>query len=219
MSRNDVRVSHTTGLRSQSTMPPLESLRTAVQSHAGTFHCCEIHHEVNKNAVAFRHIGQPPDPDADVPGLDGLPDFYATFSQLRLYVDEASGDAAFHIAHPSQWAELDDEFRPWIEADDELPEWVEDCLVIGEVPQSGNYLLVATSGPEAGKVFKFEHDGFEFIELGSNLPDFVTRSLDLDSERLTDMASHLRFVVPGEDKGWWIEELRDNRGNNVRTAT
>lgn len=200
-------------------MPVLESLRAAVQSHAGTFHCSEIHREANKKSVEFRHAGLPPDPSADVPDIAGLQDFYSTFSQLTLYLDEASGDAAFHIAHPSQWPELDDEFRPWIEADDDLPEWIEDCLVIGEVPHSGNYLLVPTTGPEAGKVFEFEHDGFEFIELGTSLPDFVARSLDLDSARLTDMASHLRFIAPGEDKQWWIEEMKDNRGNSVRTTT
>lgn len=142
-----------------------------------------------------------------------------------MYLDEQSGDAAYFVASPSQWSELDSYFRPWLdgldedEAADYLPTWIEDCIVVGEIPQSGNYLLVPTSGPDAGKVFEFEHDGFEFLELGASLPDFVERTLDVDSRRLTAMASHLRFVTPNEGRGWWINELRDNRGNVVRTET
>lgn len=86
------------------------------------------------------------------------------------------------------------------------------------VPRSGNYLLVRSTGPAAGAVVKFDHDGLEFTDLGADLPGFVTRALDLDTARLTDIASHLCFVVGGDfDTQWWIEELRDNRGNTIRT--
>lgn len=206
-------------------MPALESLRSAVQSHAGQFGCSEIHRHANTKTVQFRHAGSPPDPDADVPDVAGLRDFYGTFGDLTLYLEEKSGDAAFFIASPAQWPALEDEFRPWLEgigedeADEYLPAWINTCLVVGEVPHSGNYLLIPTTGPEAGKVYEFEHDGFEFIELGQSLPDFVARTLDLDTRRLTAMASHLRFINPDENRQWWIEELKDNRGNLVRTET
>ena len=91
------------------------------------------------------------------------------------------------------------------------------CMVVGEVPHSGNYLLMPTTGPDAGKAYEFEHDGFEFIALGQSLPDLVARTLDLDTRRLSAMASHIRFIKPDENRQWWIEELRDNRGNVVRT--
>lgn len=203
----------------------LDALRAAVEAHAGAFHCSEIHREANTRSVEFRHVGLPPDTTVSVPAVVGLQAFYATFSQLALYVDERSGDTAFRVAHPAQWMELDGDFRPWVEHLDEdeaaecLPAWINDCAVIGEVPHSGNYLLVPLAGPDAGKVFQFEHDGFEFVELGENLPDFVMRSLDPDVQRLSDIASHLRFIVPGEDRQWWIEEMRDNRGNVVRTRS
>lgn len=204
-------------------MPILESLRSDVQSHIGQFTCSEIHCAENTKTVRFRHDGSPPDPGVDVPNVHGLRDFYDTFAQLTLYLEEESGDAAFLIASPSQWSELDSNFRPWLEgvgedeADDYLPVWIKDCLVVGEVPRSGNYLLVPTAGADAGKVFEFEHDGFEFIELGQSLPDFVARTLDLDTSRLTAIASHVRFIAPGENRQWWIDELKDNRGNVIRT--
>lgn len=204
-------------------MAILESLYSEVHSHIGQFTCTEIHREENTKTVSFRHAGSPPDPDVDVPDVQGLRDFYDTFAQLTLYLDEKSGDAAFFIASPSQWSELDSDFRPWLEGIEEdeeeeyLPDWIKDCLVIGEIPHSGNYLLVPTSGPDAGKVFEFEHDGFEFIELGQSLPEFVARTLDLDTSRLTAIASHVRFITPEENRQWWINELNDSRGNVIRT--
>lgn len=201
----------------------LESLHAAVTSHAGAFNCVEIHREKNTKVVNFRHVGSPPADIAGVPDVQGLRDFYRTFENLTLYLDEQSGDAAYYIASPSQWSELDGYFRPWLdgvsedEAADYLPAWIADCLVVGEIPQSGNYLLLPISGPEAGKIFEFEHDGFEFLELGSSLPDFVTRTLDLDARRLTAIASHIRFIASDDNRQWWIQELRDNRGNVIRT--
>jgi hypothetical protein len=203
----------------------LDDLHSAVRSHTGHFLCEEIRQEGNTKAVPFRHLGAPPDTTLVVPDLPGLKEFYGTFAHLTLYVDEQSQDAAFFIASPSQWGELEGEFTPWLDglSDDEaaecLPGWIDDCIVVGEIPRSGNYLLVPASGPDAGKVFEFEHDGFEFLELGDSLPDFVVRTLDLDTRRLTAMASHLRFILAEESRSWWIKELRDNRGNIVRTET
>jgi hypothetical protein len=202
----------------------LESLYSAVSAHAGQFTCEEIHQQKNTKVVRFRHVGSPPKLDLEVPDVQGLRDFYATYEHLTLYLDEQSGDAAYFIASPAQWLKLDNNFRPWLDSLDEderaeyLPDWIEQCIVVGEIPRSGNYLLVPTSGPDAGYVFEFEHDGFEFIELASSLPDFVMRSLDLNVHQLTEMASHLRFIVAGDARQWWIKELQDNRGNVVSTV-
>ncbi|MFC3148887.1 hypothetical protein [Piscinibacterium candidicorallinum] len=204
-------------------MPKLEQLRSEVKAHSGQFRCSEIHQEKNSKIVQFRHVGTPAGDTFGVPDVQGLSDFYSTFGELTLYLEEQSGDAAYFLASPSQWQELDSDFRPWLEgidadeANDYLPDWINDCIVVGEIPRSGNYLLIPTAGPEAGKVVEFEHDGFEFIELGSSLPDFVARSLDLDSSRLTAIASHVRFITEDDGRQWWIEELTDNRGNVVRT--
>jgi hypothetical protein len=201
----------------------LEALRSAVAAHTGIFSCEEIHKEENTKDVHFRHVGSPPNPALAVPDVQGLKEFYSTYESLTMYLEEDSGDAAYFIASPSQWSELEGYFRPWLdsvgedEAADYLPAWINECIVIGEIPQSGNYLLVPISGPDEGKVFEFEHDGFEFLELATSLPDFAMRTLDLDARRLTAMASHLRFITPEERRQWWIKELRDNRGNVVCT--
>ena len=196
-----------------------QSLRSAVQAHTGIFTCSEINRKGSTKQVTFRHIGSDPNLSHALPAIQGLRDFYSMFEDLLMYVDEQSDDAAYLIASPSLWPELDNHFRPWLEAleEDDLPEWIDDCIVVGEIPRSGNYLLLPASGTEEGKVFEFEHDGYEFLELGTSLPDFVLRTLDLDSPRLTAIASHMRFILADERRQWWIDEMKDNRGNVVRT--
>jgi hypothetical protein len=203
----------------------LESLRSAVVEHAGEFLCSEIHAEKISKTVKFRHVAADPAEKPDLPEVPGLSSFYSTFGSLVMYLDDESGESAFYIAQPSQWDILKADFGGWLEGmDDEeldecVPPWVADCLVVGEVPRSGNYLLVPSAGPEAGKVYEFEHDGFEFIELGQSLQSFVERALTPDWRQLTGMASHLRFVVGDRSRQWWIREMRDNRGNVVKTRT
>ena len=202
-------------------MPLIEphDLRTAVHAHRGVFTCSEIHAKGRLREVPFQHVGADPVPGRKLPAIPGLRDFYAAFDELLMYVDAQSGDAAYRIASPAEWSALDAQFRPWLDPleEAECPDWIDGCVVVGEIPRSGNYLLVPASGPFAGQVFEFEHDGYEFLALGESLPAFVLAALDLDPPRLTAIASHLRFVIPGDRRQWWIEAMDDNRGHRVRT--
>jgi hypothetical protein len=94
-----------------------------------------------------------------------------------------------------------------------LPKWVDDCIVIGEIPNTGNYLLVPTAGEKSGHVIKFEHDGFEFIDQASSMDDFILSMLKRNSEMFTNMASHMTFTESNEQSQWWVKEIRDNRNN------
>jgi len=135
-----------------------------------------------------------------------------------------SGDAAVYIARRDQWDELEQEFRAWLdglsseEIAEFVPEWTQQCVVVGEVPSSGNYFMVPLAGSEAGCIYEFEHDGFEFIRHASDIESFVFGLLDPDSAKLTEMASHMSFVEQENwSEQWWIQEMRDNRGNVVST--
>lgn len=205
------------------TIMRLDELRKTVESHTGVFHCRSRGGSADTREVAFRHdFGEPTGAGAEM-AVPALADFYDTFAWLRLYRDPQSGDAAFHIGTPDEWAVFDEGLRLWFEDldDDEraelLPPWIDDCLVIGEIPMSGNYLMLPLSGPQKGHVFEFEHDGFEFIDLGDDLEQFVRRALAPDTGSLRAMASHLTFSRPGDSTQWWIEVMHDNLGNNVRT--
>ncbi len=201
----------------------LEDLEKAVCDHSGQFSCVQIHNEKNTKVVSFRHGVTPALGSDALPAMGRLQDFYDTFGSVVFYHDEVSGDAGKRIASPTEWAELHEAFSGWLEGLDEdeyadmVPSWVESCLVIGETPHSGNYLLMATDGLEAGHVFEFDHDGFEFIHEANDVIEYVGKMLKPDGSMLMQLASHMRFVEADALKQWWIQELRDNRGHVATT--
>lgn len=204
----------------------LQDLETAVRQHTGEFLCRGIGDEKERKVVHFSHRATAP---VDVPALapiGRLQDFYDTFGSLTFYYDTRSGDAARHIAAPSQWAALHADFSLWLDDLDEaeraeiLPEWIDTSLVIGETPHSGNYILMPTTGHAAGQVFEFDHDGFEFLAVASDIVTYATDMLQPGSSRLVDFASHMRFVENEDYRTqWWICEMKDAQGRIVTTES
>ncbi|MFO1494267.1 MAG: hypothetical protein U1F26_06355 [Lysobacterales bacterium] len=199
------------------------ALHIAVLGHSGTFECVEIRAKKNRKTVSFRHLAAEPDTNASIPDIPGLAAFYSAFGNLRLYFDEESGDSAYYIGSPAEWEEFRSALDSWLDGmptddtEDGIPSLVRDCVVVGEVPRSGNYLLVATTGTETGSVYLFDHDGFEFPRLANSLPEFVIKRLTPSPTELTVMASYMRFTKDYRDRQWWIEEMCDNQGRVVRT--
>ena len=204
-------------------MTTLQALYHAIDAHNGTFLCEALDDANITRTIDFRHRLAPALGIEGVPDLAGLRDFYRQFGGVLFYGDEDSGEAAVRLAAPSEWALLRSGFDGWTEdmAEDEreeyLPEWADDALVVGEEPRTGNYLLIPTHGADAGKVFLFDHDGFEFTEQAPDLLGYAWKQLDPDDSALLAMATHLRFISDATPHQWWIRELRDNRGNLART--
>lgn len=201
----------------------LNDLESAVRQHVGEFLCEQIHDEKTTKIVHFAHVATLPVELPELPAIGRLQDFYDTFGSVVFFRDEKSGDAARYIAPPSEWSELHERFSGWIDIlDDEerseiVPDWIDTCLVIGESPRSGNYILIATEGIDAGHVFQFDHDGFEFIEEARDLIEYVEILLKPDNSRLIDIASHMRFVDHDPMVQWWICQLRDHQGHVATT--
>jgi hypothetical protein len=201
----------------------LNDLEIAVHAHVGEFLCVRIHDENKTKIVNFSHVLTPPADSAELPAVGRLQDFYDTFGSVVFYYDEKSGDAAKRIAPISEWTELHGDFSDWIDdLDDEersemLPDWIDTCLVIGETPHSGNYILMPTEGAVSGYVFEFDHDGFEFTEEAKDIVEYVGRLLKPDGTRLSELASHMRFVEDDPSIQWWIRRLSDCQGNVVTT--
>ncbi|MDX1978101.1 MAG: hypothetical protein SFT94_10550 [Pseudanabaenaceae cyanobacterium bins.68] len=156
-----------------------------------------------------------------IPNVGDLREFYSTFGGILFYFDHQSGDAGKYLAPPSAWGELQEHFSSWLEilGEDEreeiLPNWIGSALVIGETPRSGDYILIPTEGEVAGHVFEFDHDGFEFHCEAESLATYIEQLLQPSSRKLTEIASHMRFMVDGTQ--WWIRELRDNYGHVAQT--
>lgn len=176
-------------------------------------HVAYIRHEVGPalSADAMAHL------ESRVGDMPELLAFYRRYGSARLYCDTIEHPvvgfaSAFWIAPPSEWEDLWDGFSGWLDnlSEDEkeefLPEWIDDCAVIGEVPNSGNYFLVPLSGPDRGKVFEFEHDGFEFIEEGANLEAFLEAKSTVDEALLTEILSHTRYCDGKTSVQWLCRE-------------
>ncbi len=203
----------------------LTDLEAAIRRHGGNFHCERVHDDTQEKTIAFVHHVTPPSGLEGVPDVGRLRDLYETVGSVVFYLDEKSGDAARHLAPPVEWEDLRASFLDWLddldedERDDLVPDWVDTCVVVGEVPHSGNYILVATEGPDAGRVFEFDHDGFEFTLQGEDMIDYVEQILEPDAALLTNFASHMRFIEGDSNVQWWIVRMKDRDGRTVDTES
>ena len=201
----------------------LRDLETRIRNHTGEFLCEAIHDESSTKTVSFSHVIEPSIGQNPAPNIGDLQQFFSTFGSLTLYFDPESREAALYIAPSGHWSALDADFSLWIEGlegeeeEELLPGWIHSRLVIGEIPGTGNYILVPSEGENTGCIFEFEHDGFEIIERAESLESYIIHMLEPDESTLSGMASHMRFIGCESDKQWWIKELRDNSGRVVKT--
>jgi hypothetical protein len=152
-----------------------------------------------------------------IPSVPQLAELYSRHGSIRLYCDTIANpswgghSSAFYIAHPDQWEDLAADFGEWLVDLDEdertelLPEWIDDCVVIGEVPNSGNYFLVPLAGSETGSVFEFEHDGFEFIRQADSIAGFIGKICTVTDALLREIAGHTRYCDGKSDIQWLVE--------------
>lgn len=148
-----------------------------------------------------------------VGGLPHLVAFYEKFGSARLFRDsvfrQGIGRAsAYYIAPPDTWGELRERAGHWFsqldddEAQEILPDWMTDYVVVGEIPNSGNYFLVPLVGEDRGKVYEFEHDGYEFIERGRNFEAFVDSLAQVAAEHLERIGGHTRYCDAVTSRQW-----------------
>ena len=139
---------------------------------------------------------------------EGLFRLLRDFGGVRLYCDTNSDEYAFDIAPPDEWGELAAGFQVWIDELDNreraelLPDWLEDAVVIGEPPSSGNCYLFPVRGSYRGAVFEFEHDGFEFVKLSSDIYAFVDRLCTVDEALIRNIAGHTCYSDGKTDTQW-----------------
>lgn len=153
--------------------------------------------------------------------LPEIVEFYRRFGWARLYRDtmpttyagfEPFYASAYYIAPPNAWRELRQCFECWLdglsekEAAELLPSWMKSYVVIGEVPNSGNCFLLPLAGPDRGKIFEFEHDGFEFIERGTTLASFIDYVCTVTDDLLKEISCHTRYCDGRTDTQWLCQQ-------------
>jgi len=172
-----------------------------------------------KHVAIIDHVAEPPLSDEELARLtrrlgedSQLAKLYSKYGSLRLYCDSIGDASAFYIARPSEWVKLFFEFQQWMEGlnreerEEFVPRWVDQGVVFGEVPNSGNYFLMAMTGDESGRVYEFEHDGFEFIERGADLSAFLEYLSVVDEGLIQDILTHTRYSDGESDIQWLVNE-------------
>lgn len=162
-------------------------------------HIAHIDHEVTPglDANALAELRK------QVGDLSHLLAFYERYGSVRLFRDSieqkwTGRESAYYLAPPDEWVELRDQAESWFDDLDEddqetLPDWITEYVVVGEIPESGNYFLVPLVGEDRGKVYMFDHDGYLFSECGSNFEEFVNALASVDAEHLDRMGEHTRY--------------------------
>ena len=154
---------------------------------------------------------------AQFPEVPDLVELYSKHGSIRLYCSTVFYEplgrfpSAFYIAHPDEWPELKECFGDWLSGLDEeepeelVPLWIEDCIVIGEIPNSGNYFLVPLQGTDTGNVYEFEHDGFEFIKKADTVAEFIAKLCTVNDELINEIIGHTRYF-DGKTNTQWLAE-------------
>ena len=174
-----------------------------------------------RHVAMIRHEVTPPLDETSLSALreqiGNIPDllkFYRRWGSARPFCDSVFKEpigyaSAFFIASPDEWRELKEDFEGWIEnlnedeRDEMLPEWIDAYVVVGKIPNSGNYFLVPLKGSEEGKVIEFEHDGFEFIERAASFAGFVDAICTVNEVLLHEILGHTRYH-DGKSSVQWL---------------
>jgi hypothetical protein len=108
--------------------------------------------------------------------------FYELHDGVLLYRDTKSNAAGVEFFKASEWQSRTNEmqesmFDMGFEESD-MPDWFHQGLVFGEIPHSGNYLIIQPAGKEAGQVFYADHDSFTEGAIAASFKDLLLMIVD-----------------------------------------
>lgn len=143
-------------------------------------------------------------------------DFYTHYNGAELYADtvehnaigiHAVGIRVFAIA---MWERMGDYFQDWIdgevfdagELNARVPPWAHEAVMFGEVPNSGNYFLLALGGAQHGGIYYFDQDGLSFSLYAASLPEFFQRITSDPVQALNDLGGYARYGDDATGTQW-----------------
>lgn len=179
-------------------------------------------------ATVTHEINPVPSPD-ELANLAGLPkqvseqleDFYKDKNGFTLYQDTLSEAAGIRVFRIDEWEEKATEMREWYEdlSEEEDPDSIMSGLVIGEVPQSGNYFVIPSHGPQIGKVFYVDHDGWYEKPFADTFAEFLLRITEEPAQLLSEeLGCYTRYSDGKTDTQWIPNRYVTGAPNTTREA-
>jgi hypothetical protein len=141
---------------------------------------------------------------------DQVATFYQCHDGFVLYRDTKSEAAGIELLPVAQWEEATEEMRDgfnYLVNDPENdPDHIVTGISISTVPRSGNYFVMPVHGPNAGKIFYADHDGWYESAFADNFDSFLARVTREPVKLLAkDVGCYTRYS-DGMTKAQWIPE-------------
>jgi SMI1-KNR4 cell-wall len=135
-------------------------------------------------------------------------ELYAAHDGFVLYRDSLSDAAGIEALPIAQWSEAGDDMRQWFEhLDDESdPDHIRTGVAFATAPQSGNYFVMPVEGPNAGKVFYADHDGWYESHFANNFGEFIARVTSNPAHLLSEELGCYARYSDGKTSIQWIPE-------------
>lgn len=142
---------------------------------------------------------------SDCPAATQVVEFYTWHDGGILFRDPDSDTAGLDLLKSSTWLLLREAIRETFNfcPADNRPEWLEHFLAFGEVPHSGNYFILPTAGPDAGKVIYCHHEGPTADVWARDFETFLAQILDDPAGQIDRMGCFLRFQRGDQQ---WVPE-------------
>lgn len=165
-----------------------ENLEQLINAPAPGFRCRSVGPGAGGSFVArIHHILRPPASSQALQLIRErlgdyaahVTEFYSRHNGFVLYCDTQSDDAGFELLPAERWDEATEDMREWFKDLADEPEYDPDRIVTGAaiatVPHSGNYFVMPIEGPNAGKLFYADHDGWYESAFADSFEDMLTR--------------------------------------------
>lgn len=136
--------------------------------------------------------------------------FYQRHNGFVLYRDTLSDAAGIELLPVEQWEEATEDMRSWFEHLTDEPESDPDHIMTGvaiaTVPYSGNYFVMPVEGPNAGKIFYANHDGWYESAFADDFDGFLAHVTRQPPTLLAKEAGCYTRYSDGKTDAQWIPE-------------
>ncbi len=136
--------------------------------------------------------------------------FYERHDGFVLYKDTLSSAAGIELFSVDQWLAATEDMRSCFKhlADDpdNDPDHIVKGIAIGTVPESGNYFVLPIDGPNAGKIFYADHDGWYESAFADDFDAFLKHVTEEPVRLLAEQVGCYTRYSDGETDLQWIPE-------------